>query len=335
MKKISLRFVYPIIIWVISTLIAIFYVINNDGFGKGDIQGFSILSLIFSAISFLLYGLFNRLFGRVKIFISVVLVIVFSFLQATIFIYTAWFIFGPWLGAFSFPIFRIWLIALLIGNFYVLINSQNKFGFKHLFGIVGAGVIIYGLIYFYNSIQNLRTENQTFDIICLTRTPSDRIPEIKELMKWSLTEKEANDLINLGVKGSFWGERFFRIENSKIISTDNPDLSFEDKENSIEFEFGNDIDTTKTNERPKVIIVMNHPQETDFTFEQPVSESVIVLQNQESDGFKIYPDKVDLNIKKIKIEKTDFRSLPHWTGLSVELKWENDFSVNGFQWMDR
>ena len=201
--------------------------------------------------------------------------------------------------------------------------------------IIGAGAIIYGLIFFYNSIQNLRTENQNFDIICLSWTPSDKTPEIKELMKWSLTEKEANDLINSGVKGSFWGERFFRIENSKIVSIDNPDLSFEDKENSIEFEFGNDIDTIKTNERPKVIIVMNHPQETDFTFGQPVNETMIVLQNQESDNFKIYPDKIDFNIKQIKIEKTDFRSFPHWTGLSVELKWKNDFSVNGFQWLDR
>lgn len=335
MKKISLRLVYPIIIWVISTSIAFFYVINNDGFGKGDIQGFSILSLIFSAISFLLYGLFNKLFGRVNIFISVVLVIAFSFIQATIFLYTAWFIFGPWLGAFSFPIFRIWLIAIVIGNFYVLLKSQNKFGFKHLLRIIGAGAIIYGLIFFYNSIQNLRTEHQNFDIICLSWTPSDKTPEIKELMKWSLTEKEANDLINSGVKGSFWGERFFRIENSNIVSIDNPDLSFEEKGNSIEFEFGNDIDTTKTNERPKVIIIMNHPQETDFTFGQPINETMIVLQNQENDGFKIYPDKIDFNIKQIKIKKTDFRSFPHWTGLSVELKWKNDFSVNGFQWLDR
>ena len=114
-----------------------------------------------------------------------------------------------------------------------------------------------------------------------------------------------------------------------------PSLTFEDKENSIEFEFGNDIDTTKTNERPKVIIVMNHPQEKDFTFEQPVNETVIVLQNNESDGFKIYPDNIDFNLKQIQIKKTDFRSFPYWTELSVELKWKNDFSVNGFQWMDR
>jgi hypothetical protein len=335
LKKISLRLVYPIIIWVISTLIAIFYVINNDGFGKGDIQGFSILSSIFSAISLLLYGLFKKLFGRVNILVSVVLVIACSFLQATIFVYAAWFIFGPWLGAFSFPIFSIWLIALLIGNFYILINSQNKFGVKHLLGIMSAGVFLFGLTYLYSSIQNVRTEDQNFDIMCLSWTPSDKTPEINELMKWSLAENEAKDLINLGVKGDFWGERFFRIENSKFISVDNPDLPFEDKRNSIEFEFGNDIDTTRTNTRAKVIIVMNHPQGTDFTFEQPVNETIIVLQNQEKDGFKIYPDKVDLNVKRIKIEKTDFRSFPHWTELSVELKWKNDFSVNGFQWLDR
>jgi hypothetical protein len=335
LKKIFPRLAYPIIIWIISTLIAAFYVIKNDGFGQGDIQGFSILSLIFSAISYLLFGLFDKIFGRVHIIIAIILVLIFSFVQGIIFIYAAWFIFGPWLGAFSFPIFRIWLIALGIGNFYILTISQNKFGIKHLLGIIGAGIIVYGLNYLYGTIQNLRTENQNFDIICLKLTPSDTIPEISDLTKWSLTEKESKDIINLGVKGHFWGERFFRIENSKLISIDYPNLSFEEKDNSIEFTFGNDIDTTRTNERPKIIIIMNHPQETDFSFEQPVNETMIVVQNQKEDGFKIYPDNIDLNIKRIKLEKTDFSSFPYWTGISIELKWKNDFSVNGFQYVDK
>src|SRR5690606_32804483 len=106
----------------------------------------------------------------------------------------------PWLGAFSFPIFKIWSIAIAIGNGYILTKSQNKFGVKHLFGIIGSGIFVYGLISIYDSIQNLRTENQNFDLICLSWTPSDIIPEISDLTKWSLTEKESKDIIDLGIK---------------------------------------------------------------------------------------------------------------------------------------
>lgn len=168
LKNISIKLVYPAIIWIVSTLIAVFYVIKNDGFGRGDIQGFSILTLIFSVASFFLYRLFEKIFKRVHILVAIILSIAFTFVQAIIFIYTAWFIFGPWLGAFSFPIFRIWLIAIGIGNFYVLTNSENKFGIKHLSRIVGVGIVIYVLAISYGKIQNLRTEKQNFTLfVCL------------------------------------------------------------------------------------------------------------------------------------------------------------------------
>lgn len=333
MKKISLRLIYPIIIWLVSTLITIFYVLKNDGFGKGDIQGFSILTLIFSIASFFLHKLFEKIFNQVHFLIALTLTVVISIAQAIIFIYTAWFIFGPWFGAFSFPIFKIWLIAITIGNFYILTISKNKFGIKHLLGIIGAGIFVYGLIFIYSSIQNLRTENQNFDLICLVWTPSDRVPEISDLTKWSLTEKESKDVIDLGIKGSFFGQRFFRIENSELISTKFPNLPFKDNQEAIQFTFGNDIDTTKTNERTKIIVIMNRPQETDFSFKQSISETIIVVQNQEKEGFKVYPTKTDSNIKKIKIQKTDFRVFPYWTTISIGLKSKKDFNANGFQWM--
>lgn len=301
----------------------------------GDIQGFSILTLIFSIGSFFLYRLFEKIFNRFQILVALILAIVFTVVQAIIFLYTAWFIFGPWLGAFSFPIFQIWLIAIAIGNFYILTISKNKFGIKHLLGIIGSGIIVYGLIFTYGSIQNLRTENQNFDLICLSWTPSDRVPEISDLTKWSLTEKESQDIIELGIKGSFWGQRFFRIENSELISTKFPNLSFKDNQEAIPFTFGNDIDTTKTNKRTKIIVIMNRPQETDFSFKQSDNETMIIVQNKEKDGFKVYPEKTVSNIQEIKIQQTDFRSFPYWTRILVGLKSKDDFYGNGFQWMDK
>lgn len=201
--------------------------------------------------------------------------------------------------------------------------------------MLSAGLIIYILTLLYSLTQNLSTKNQDFDIICLSWTPSQKVPEIHDLMRWSLTQQESKDIIDSGIKGHFWGQRFFSIRNSKIISPIHPDVSFEDTENSIFFTFGNDIDTTKTSERPKVIIIMNHPQETHFIFKQPVNKTMIVIQNEKEDGFKIFPEKIDLNAEKIKIGKTDFYSFPYWTYLSIGLKWNDDFSVNGFQWMEK
>jgi hypothetical protein len=80
---------------------------------------------------------------------------------------------------------------------------------------------------------------------------------------------------------------------------------------------------------------MNRPQETDFAFKQSANQTIIAVQNQEKDGFKVYPETTNSNIKKIKIQKTDFRSFPYWTIVSIGLKSNNDFYANGFQWMEK
>lgn len=180
------------------------------------------------------------------------------------------------------------------------------------------------------------SENQNFDIICLTWTPSDKVPDLSSLTKFSLTKNEANDILNLGLKGTFWIDKYFRIENSKFISTDFPDFDFDNKDSGseINFMFGNKLDSVQ-NERKKVIIIMNHPQETSFSFKQPIDKSLIVVQSNTNDEFEIHPDNFNKNIKQMTIEGTDFRSFPHWTSIKVELKGRNDFSIHGFQWMKR
>jgi hypothetical protein len=331
-----LRLTYPLIIWTASTLVAVAYVVTNDGFGKGDIKGFSIITLIFSLISLSLYGLLSRLFSRFNSLVSLLLTIITSALQAVIFIYTTWFIFGPWIGAFSFPIIYCWLTGTVLGNFYILLNSHGSFKPRHFAILTGLVIIVLTSFYLVNVTKDSLSENQNLDIICLTWTPSDENPETNHLTKFSLTESEANDILSLGLKGTFWADKYFRIENSKLISTDFPDYDFDNKDSGLEinFMFGNKLDSIK-NERKKVIIIMNHPQETSYSFKQPLDKSLIVVQSNTNNEFKIYPDNIKTNIKTMTIEGTDFRSFPHWTSIKVELKGRGDFSIHGFQWIER
>jgi hypothetical protein len=331
-----LRLIYPLIIWTASTLVAVVYVVTNDGFGKGDIQGFSIITLIFSLISLSLYGLLSRLFSRFNSLVSLLLTIITSVLQAVIFIYTTWFIYGPWIGAFSFPIIYCWLTGTVLGNFYILLNSNGSFKPRHFGILTGIIIIVLTSIYLVNFTKDSLSESQNFDIICLTWTPSDENPEINNLTKFSLNESEANDILSLGLKGTFWTDKYFRIENSKPISTDFLDYDFDNKDTGMEinFMFGNKLDST-LNERQKVIILMNHPIEKSFTFKQPINNSLIVVQNADNDEFKLYPDNYDKNIKTMTIQKTQFNSFPYWTSIKVELKGRGDFELHGFQWLQR
>lgn len=321
-----------------STLVAVAYVVTNDGFGKGDVKGFSIITFVFSAISLSLYGLLNKLFSRFNSFISLLLTIITSAIQTVIFVYTTWFIYGPWIGAFSFPITYCWLTGTTLGNFFILLNSNGSFKPRHFAILTGTIIIAFISFYSVSFTKDKLSENQNFDIICLSWTPSEEIPLLSNLIKFSLTESEAQGILDLGLKGTFWTDKYFRIENSKFISTDFPDYDFDAKDKSpgseINFMFGNKLDST-VNDRKKLIFIMNHPQATSFSFKQPIDNSVLVIQDIKSDGFKLYPDSFVENSKKLTIEGTKFNSFPYWTSIKVELKGRKDFSINGFQWMKR
>jgi hypothetical protein len=329
---------YILILTGVSTLVAYSYVLSNDGFGKGDIQGFAFFSIILSAISLLLFNLYKRLFSKTNVTVGIILTIVFSILQTLVFVLLVWLLLGPWVGAYSFPIIWCWLSGIVIANFFVLIYSDNKFNVK--FFVIGAltvGTFLLAIFLFNKGKDQLAYE-QNFDIICLVYRPSEVLPKIEDLTKFSLTENEARAIIDLGLTGTFWTDKFFRISKSKLESTDFPNYDFDDLDNNPgaknEFTFGNDLDTL-TNSKTKVIIIMNHPQEEDFEFQEPLNTSMIVFQNVENDGFLQNRFSPETNSKFIKIKGTDFHGFPYSTPIIVNLKNRGDYRLHGFQWMEK
>src|SRR5690554_437090 len=131
MKK---RIPYIFILSGIATLVAYSYVFSNDGFGKGDISAFAIHTGILSIISLLLFNPLNKLFKRVKIAWGIIATLLASIIQTIAFILIAWLVFGPWIGAFSFPIHICWLSGTILANFFILVTSENPFNTKH-FGL--------------------------------------------------------------------------------------------------------------------------------------------------------------------------------------------------------
>jgi len=332
------KITYILIVTAVSTVLSYLYVMNNEWFGKGDIIPFAIYSTIVGILSSLLTNIYTKQLSKLNSTLGFIATIILSVVQTIFFIYLLWFIIGPWIGAISFPFQIFWLTAITFANIYLLVDSENKFG-KRQFGLsVLISALFLSVFYLTNRIKDAAAQTQNFDIFCITHRPSKQSPSINELTKFNLTLDESKAIIETGIKGNFWTDKFFRIENSKLVSTDYPNYNFDKIESTpgskIEFMFGNDLDTT-TNRRNKVILVMNHPMEEDFKFTEPLNSSMIAIQNTEDETWQIIRLKDETNSKKITIGKTNFSGFPYSTSIELDLKGREKFKLHGFQWMER
>jgi hypothetical protein len=221
-------------------------VLSNDGFGKGDVIPFAMQTLILSTLSLLLVRLFSKAFERVHFAIGFILSVIFSTGQTIIFILLLWFVFGPWIGAISFPFQICWIVGVGLANLYLLTISESKFNVRHLLivtGIVGVSVLTVNMI---NIGKDILSKQQNYDIICLVHRPVDtEHPSIKDLVKFGLTDKEASIILEQKLTGTFWTDKFFRVSESRMISTDYPNYNFDEIEETpgADIEFIYDLDS--------------------------------------------------------------------------------------------
>ncbi|MEQ8240840.1 MAG: hypothetical protein RIA69_16600 [Cyclobacteriaceae bacterium] len=334
------KIIYILILTASSTLIAYLYVLANDGFGRGDVAPFAVYTVILSALSLLLIRLYNKLFERVHFVVGFILCVVFSTIQTRVFILLLWLVFGPWKGAISFPFQLIWITGIGLANLYLLTTSESKFNFRHLItvtGIIGLSILTFKLV---NKGKDALAEHQNYDIICLIHRPNDtELTKTEDLLKFGLTNEEANTVLEQGLTGTFWADKFFRVSESKMISTDYPNYDFDEMEETpgadIEFMFGNELDSTINLNSNKLIIIMNHPLKESFELDEPLNSSMILIQDLTGDNFTEIHLGEDKNSKKITINGTDFRSFPYSTPILLDLKGRTEFRLHGFQWMNK
>lgn len=301
---------------------------------------FAIQTLILSALSLLLIGLYNKAFEKVHFAFGFALSVVFSTIQTILFILLLWFVFGPWIGAISFPFQICWIVGVGLANLYILTTSESKFNVRHLLivtGIVGFSVLTVNMI---NIGKDSLSEQQNYDIICLVHRPADtEQPNIKDLVKFGLTNKEASIILEQNLTGTFWTDKFFRVSESKMISTDYSNYNFDEIEETpgadIEFMFGNKLDSAIHLNPNKLIIIMNHPLKESFAFKEPLNSSMILIQDLNGEDFKEIHLGEDKNSKKVTIKGTDFRAFPYSTPILLDLKERGEFRLHGFQWMNK
>jgi len=334
------KIIYILLLTITSSLIAWFYVESNDGFGKGDILPFTFYSFIFSCFSVLIIGLYKKAFEKAHYFLGFILSIIFSIIQTILFILILWIVFGPWIGAISFPFQICWLVGVNVANLYLLTKSQSKFNTRHLFVIfivIGLSFAVYKITY---RVKDNLAENQNYDIICLSHSPNEEgKSSIQDLIKYGLSENEARVILEQNLTGSFWTDTFFRVSQSKLISTDRPNYDFDKLEknpgNKIEFIFGNKLNSTINLNPNRIIIVMNHPLTEPFEFMEPLNTSMIIIQDTIGNGFKEIRLSEKKNSKKIIIQETDFRGFPYSTSIKLNLKEHGEFNIHGFQWLKK
>ena len=191
-----------------------------------------------------------------------------------------------------------------------------------------------------NKGKDALAEKQNYDIICLVHRPTDiSQSSVEDLVRFGLTQVEASTILEQDLTGTFWTDKFFRISESKMISTDYPNYEFDKMEEipgaDIEFMFGNKLDSTINLNPNKLIIIMNHPLKESFVFKEPLNSSMILIQDLNGDNFKEIHLGEDKNSKKVTIKGTDFRAFPYSTPIILDLKGRSEFRLHGFQWMNK
>ncbi|MGI9531155.1 hypothetical protein [Lutimonas sp.] len=211
---------------------------------------------------------------------------------------------------------------------------------RHLLIVVGITALSVLSVQLFSQTKDALAEQQDYDIICLVHRPTDTLQSsINELVKFGLTENEASTIHKQDISGTFWTDTFFRVSKSKMISTDFPNYNFDSRGDTpggdIEFMFGNKLDSTMNLNSNKIIIIMNHPLEEGFEFNEPLNSSLILIQELNGNGFKSIPLGEEVNSKIITIKKTDFRSFPYSTSIMLDLKGRGEFRLHGFQWLKK
>lgn len=279
-------------------------------------------------------------FERVHFVVGFIFCVVFSTIQTILFILLLWLVFGPWIGAISFPFQIIWISGIGLANLYLLTTSESKFNFRHLLFVTG--IVLFSILTFklVNKGKDALAEQQNYDIICLVHTPNDSIQSnVDDLTKFGLTEEEASTILEQDLTGTFWTDKFFRVKDSQLLSTDFPDYNFDQFDNTpgaeIEFRFGNTLNSSINLNPTKIIIVMNHPLTEDYEFKESLNSSMILIQELTGNNFREIYFGEHKNSKKIIIRETDFRSFPYSTSLLLDLKGRSEFRLFGFQWLKK
>ncbi len=118
------NFYKPFSLAFISTLIAVVYVIKNNGSGSGDLSGF----LFWSCFAGLLAYPFLRLFSRWCTNRSLISAYIVGAIVASIYVvcwtYLVSMILGPWMMAFSFPVFICWLGGSMSAFLLVVVEKN-------------------------------------------------------------------------------------------------------------------------------------------------------------------------------------------------------------------
>lgn len=322
---------------IIAVGLAAIWVSQNDGFGKGDISPFFFQTLVLSLLSLLMIKPLNWVFNKTNEILGLLLSLIISLVQTIVFILLLWFFIGPWIGAISFPFQLIWLTSISISNIYILISSKNAIDLRYVARVSLIPIAILITVKIYDLGKDILSSEQNYDLICITFTPNDTVLEPEnDLTRFGLHECEADLVMRNSPLGTYYVGRFFRVQDSKLVSTNNPEYNFNDPEDfesgELDFMFGNRIDSNTRLLNRKIILVMNHPLKTTLEFREPIDSSLLLIQDVHTDTFKEIYLGEEKNLKSLKVSKTNFSSFPHWTNISFDFKGNGYYRCAAFQW---
>jgi hypothetical protein len=314
-------------------LVAYLFVLSLDGYGQGDLRPFGVYTIFLSILSVLWVGLYNRAFERVNLAVGLILLVVFTLLQTQVFNLLLWYGLGPWIGAISFPYVLCWIAGIFFANLFLLINSKNKFKLRNL--LIISGVVSF--ICLVSIVKDALAEQQNYDIICLEHRPNEEAQTTAEdLLRFGLSEAEASEIIKYELGGTLSTKMFFRVSESNMVSTYNPEMDFETMEYrhliDLSEMFANSFSPKIKINPNKIILILNQPLKENYKFYEPLNSSLIVIQDSTGNNFKKVYLGDDRNSKKIEIKNTDFKESPNSTSIIIDLKGKSDFQIDGFKW---
>jgi hypothetical protein len=246
--------------FVASFAIGTLAVARNDWFGSGDLLPFANYSVPFAAgvwpLSRVLWFATRRLLLSLTLIVAFVLGLLYGY-AAT---YALALVLGPWIGAVSVPVLRVWCSVGALSLTSALLLMRRGVDIRSIAGVVALAAVSTSVFFGLQPALALTTDNQHLTVVLLRHHPGDY-----PLTVSSARHPDAGDIVD--------SSDIALLAETRLRGT--LEVRGSHASNSVEWP------------RAKALVVFAGPLEHEVSLPQPKHRATVFLQT--GDGFQQVP----------------------------------------------
>jgi hypothetical protein len=186
-------------------LVAAVTIVLNYGAGVNDLWVFLLWTFLFSGCLAAIAVLLRRLYCRCSLSLSYFLAMLLGGASGAVWTYLVAILLGPWIGAFSVPVFACWVAGGASG---MIAAAGGCFDMRpRLIAVESAVIVLICLITAMGAdpLYNALSRNQSLEVVFVKWKPSFQALSSRQLIpeydKYRLTDSEMFELESVGLTG--------------------------------------------------------------------------------------------------------------------------------------